>query len=59
SPRPPSAEARVRPPPASATAVATRARRWVFLQRASCRRRAARPVPAPVSGDAAVSRGTP
>ncbi|MET9367676.1 hypothetical protein ABZY00_07425 [Streptomyces griseoflavus] len=49
---PPSVEARVRPPPARATAVATRARRWVFFQRASCRRRAARPVPeaADVSG---------
>nr|WP_276112633.1 hypothetical protein [Streptomyces tropicalis] len=36
-------EATVRPPPTRATAVATRARRWVFFQRASRRRRAARP----------------
>ncbi|MFF0559644.1 hypothetical protein [Streptomyces sp. NPDC004266] len=33
----------VRPPPTSATAVATTARRWFFLQRARWRRRAARP----------------
>lgn len=35
--------ATVRPPPTRATAVATRARRWVFFKRASRRRRAARP----------------
>ncbi|PJM95567.1 hypothetical protein CG719_10750 [Streptomyces sp. CB01373] len=38
-----SIEATVRPPPTRATAVATRALRWVFFQRASWRRRAARP----------------
>ncbi|MFD9321208.1 hypothetical protein ACFWDQ_26680 [Streptomyces sp. NPDC060053] len=35
--------AKVSPPPTRATAVATTARRWFFFQRASCRRRAARP----------------
>lgn len=49
---PRSVEARVMPPPTSATAVATRARRCVFFQRANCRRRAARPVPAPAGGAA-------
>ncbi|MEV5903896.1 hypothetical protein [Streptomyces sp. NPDC052127] len=38
-----SSAAKVRPPPTRATAVATTARRWFFFQRASCRRRAARP----------------
>ncbi|MFJ5031281.1 hypothetical protein ACIQB5_24890 [Streptomyces sp. NPDC088560] len=43
SPEPRSIEEKARPPPTSATAVATTARRWLFFQRASCRRRAARP----------------
>jgi hypothetical protein len=43
SPVPRSSEATVSPPPTRATAVATTARRWFFFQRASCRRRAARP----------------
>ncbi|MFD9434811.1 hypothetical protein [Streptomyces sp. NPDC060002] len=38
-----SSAAKVSPPPTRATAVATTARRWLFFQRASCRRRAARP----------------
>ncbi|AZP15161.1 hypothetical protein EJC51_02970 [Streptomyces aquilus] len=50
---------RVRPPPTSATAVATAARRLFFFQRASWRRRAARPSRAmgtsPTSVDAALS----
>jgi hypothetical protein len=37
-------EVTVRPPPTRATAVATRALRWVFFQRSRWRRRAARPV---------------
>ncbi|WP_405890293.1 hypothetical protein OG427_18495 [Streptomyces sp. NBC_00133] len=37
--------ATVRPPPTMATAVAATARRLFFFQRASCRRRAARPCP--------------
>lgn len=37
--------ATVRPPPTRATAVAATARRLFFFQRASCRRRAARPCP--------------
>ncbi|MER5994399.1 hypothetical protein ABT157_26255 [Streptomyces viridosporus] len=57
SPDPRSIEARVSPPPAKATAVATRARRWVFFHRASCRRRAARPVGADDAGGAS-SGGT-
>ncbi|XER99975.1 hypothetical protein HEP87_57560 [Streptomyces sp. S1D4-11] len=44
-----SIEATVRPPPTSATAVATTARRWFFFQRASWRRRAARPCGAGVA----------
>lgn len=39
-----SIDATVRPPPTRATAVATRALRWVFLQRSRWRRRAARPI---------------
>ncbi|KUN75927.1 hypothetical protein AQJ64_40340 [Streptomyces griseoruber] len=38
------------PPPTRATAVATTARRWFFFQRASCRRRAARPGGADCAG---------
>ncbi|MDR6979814.1 hypothetical protein J2X68_006551 [Streptomyces sp. 3330] len=38
-----SSAVKVSPPPTRATAVATTARRWFFFQRASCRRRAARP----------------
>ncbi|MEU2981412.1 hypothetical protein ABZ678_31875 [Streptomyces hirsutus] len=51
SPESRSVETRVSPPPTKATAVATRARRWVFLQRANCRRRAARPVGADADAD--------
>jgi hypothetical protein len=48
----------VRPPPTRATAVATRALRWVFFQRARWRRRAARP--SAVTGASATSSdGTP
>ncbi|WP_405641008.1 hypothetical protein [Streptomyces sp. NBC_00019] len=39
-----SIEVTVRPPPTRATAVATRALRWVFFQRSRWRRRAALPV---------------
>ncbi|RSR98989.1 hypothetical protein EF917_19835 [Streptomyces sp. WAC00469] len=42
----------VSPPPTSATAVATRARRCVFFQRSRCRRRAARPGPRTTAGGA-------
>ncbi|GAB2832781.1 hypothetical protein GCM10027073_71610 [Streptomyces chlorus] len=61
SPESRSIEARVSPPPTKATAVATRARRWVFFQRATCRRRAARPVGADITGagtDAGVDTGS-
>ncbi|MCH5672471.1 hypothetical protein MKW14_11615 [Streptomyces sp. CME 23] len=56
SPEPRSIEATVRPPPTSATAVATTARRWFFFQRARWRRRAARPTGA--DGTPSVSSGS-